>query len=93
LFKKTGMGDMVFTLPTSVTRIQIQGKYSGNSSTFIVSIDGSSVVSEAIGTSQYPTDFDGTYLTKGGTVEITRASGVEWTFTEVVAAIPCAVTI
>jgi hypothetical protein len=84
LFSKTGTGDTVFTIPANVTRIRIQGSYSGTSSTFFVDIAGKSVVAELVGTSYDPMNFDGTYLlTGGGTVEITSSSGVAWTFTEV----------
>jgi hypothetical protein len=86
LFTKSGSGDTVFDIPTRVTRIRIQGTYSGTSSHFYVDIAGKSVVIDSIGTSHNPVTFDGTYLlTGGGTVEITSSSGVSWTFTEVAA--------
>lgn len=84
LFAKSGTGDMVFDLPTSVTRIRIQGSFTGNSSNFMVKIAGKTVVNAIIGASQNPTTSDGTYLlTGGGKVEITSSSGVAWTFTQV----------
>jgi hypothetical protein len=86
LFTKSGSGDTVFDIPARVTRIRIQGTFTGVSSNFFVDIAGKSVVIETIGTSQNPVAFDATYLlTGGGTVEITSSSGVAWTFTEVAA--------
>jgi len=85
-FSKTGTGDMVFEIPASVTRIRIQGSYADNSSFFVVKVAGSLLVNELIGTDWSSTTFDGTYLvTGGGTVEITKSSGVDWTITQVVA--------
>lgn len=84
LYKKEGVGDTVFELPACVTRIRIQATFNGNSSNFIVDIDGKSKVNKLIGTFWPSVNFDGTYLlTGGGTVEITSSSGVTWTFTEV----------
>lgn len=84
LFSITGTGDTVFEIPTKVTRIRIQGSFSGTSSNFIVQIAGKGVVNEIIGTSRNPVNFDGTYLlVGGGTVEITQSAGVNWTFTEI----------
>jgi hypothetical protein len=84
LYVKTGTGDTVFTIPTAVTRIRIQGTFAGYVSNFFVKVAGSSLVIETIGTSKSPAFFDGTYLVTGGsTVEITNSSGVAWTFTEV----------
>jgi hypothetical protein len=83
-FSASGSGDTVFEMPTTVKKIHIHGHYSGSSSNFIVHIAGDHVVNEIIGTccGNVP-DFDGTYLTSGGTVEILFSSGVQWTFTEV----------
>ena len=84
LFTKSGTGDTVFELPANVTRIRIQGTYTANSSNFIVKIAGSNIVNEILGNAQNAVAFDGVYLLAGGgTVEITKSSGVSWTFTEV----------
>ncbi len=83
LFTNSGTGNMVFTMPTSVSRIHIVGAYPGASSNFVVSIGGQNVINEMIGTSQTPMVSDGVYLTTGGLVQITLSSGVAWTFTEV----------
>jgi len=73
-------------MPADVTRIRIQGSFAGNGSNFIVRISGTLRVNETIGTSLSPSAFDGTYLVTGGsTVEITSSSGVNWTFTQVIA--------
>lgn len=74
----------MFEIPAHVTKIRIQGNYSGTISNFFVDIAGKSVVITSLGTSSNATTFDGTYLlTGGGTVEITSSAGVAWTFTEV----------
>jgi hypothetical protein len=82
LFTRTGTGDTVFDMPTTVSRIRITGTYRSNSSNFIVRIGGRLVVNELLGTFWGPTVFDGTYVTSGGVVEITNSSGVAWTFVE-----------
>ena len=83
-FSKTGTGDTVFDLPSSVTRIQIQATYNGNSSNFIVHIAGNLIVNELLGSSYKSVNSDGTYLLiGGGTVEVTNSSGVLWTFTAI----------
>lgn len=83
LFKMTGSGDNVFTIPTSVSKIKIVADYPGFSSNFIVHIAGNGVVNELMGTGWNETHFEGTYLTGGGTAEILHSSGVAWSFTEV----------
>jgi hypothetical protein len=83
VFSASGVGDNVFTIPATVSRIRIMARYTGNSSNFVVRIAGSLVVNELIGTFWGTTTFDGTYLTSGGTTAITNSSGVSWTFTEV----------
>jgi hypothetical protein len=83
LFTHGGTGDTVFDMPTTVSRVRIQGSYAGNSSNFIVRISGSLKVNELLGTAWNAPTFDGTYLTSGGTVEITNSSGVTWSFTEI----------
>ena len=84
LFTISGSGDNVFDMPTSVTRVKITGDYPSRSTNFIVKIGGRLIVNELLGTS-WPNGphFEGTYVTTGGTVEITNSSGVVWTFTEV----------
>lgn len=83
LWTMSGTGDTVFDMPTKVRRVKIVGDYTSYSSNFIVKIAGSLVVNELIGTGWGTTHFEGTYLTSGGTVQITNSSGVRWTFTEV----------
>ena len=83
LFGRSGSGDTVFDMPTHVRRIRIQGRYTRNSSNFVVYIAGRLVVNELLGTGWDATTFDGTYTTQGGVTEIKLSSGVQWTFTEV----------
>jgi len=82
-FSRSGTGDTVFDLPTSVTRVRINATYTGFSSNFVVKIAGRLIVNELLGRAWPSTTFDGTYLTSGGVVEITISSGVSWTFTQV----------
>jgi hypothetical protein len=83
LFAHSGVGDTVFDIPSTVTRVRIIADYGGFTSNFIVRIAGSLVVNELIGTGWGTTHFDGTYLIHGGTAQITNSSGVHWLFTEV----------
>lgn len=83
LFTRTGVGDTVFDVPTSVRRILIQATYPGRTTNFIVRIGGRLVVNELLGTAWPSSSFEGTYVTTGGVAEITNSSGVTWTFTEV----------
>lgn len=83
LFTRSGTGDTVFDMPLSVGRIKITGRYTANSSNFIVHIGGNHVVNELLGTFWSSTTFEGTYVTTGGVVEILSSSGVQWSFTEV----------
>jgi hypothetical protein len=83
LWKASGKGDSVFDMPTTVRRVLITAHYTGYSSNFIVHIAGDHIVNELVGTGWNAVDFSGTYVTAGGVVEITKSSGVNWTFTEV----------
>lgn len=84
VFSKSGTGDTVFDIPSYVTRVRITGRYTANSSNFILRISGRLIVNELLGTAWGQTLYDGTLLTGGGTVvEITNSSGVQWTLTEV----------
>jgi len=83
LWTKTGVGDTVFDMPTTISRVKITGDYTSHSSNFIVHIGGHYVVNELLGTSWGQTHFEGTYLTTGGVTEILSSSGVSWSFTEV----------
>ena len=83
-YSKSGTGDDVFELPARSMKIRVQAETSGSTSTFFVDVAGKSLIIEIIGSSQTPTAFDGTYLLQnGGVVEITKSSGVKWSFTEV----------
>jgi len=82
LYTRSGSGDTVFDIPTTVTRITITGRCSCSSTNFIVRIGGRLVVNELLGTSWGTQTFSGTYVTVGGVTEITNSSAVSWTFTE-----------
>ena len=81
----SGAGDNVFDMPTYIRRVRIDGFYGGRCQNFVVRIAGRLVVNEILGNCSVALgrDFTGTYVTSGGVVEITNASGVQWTFTEV----------
>lgn len=86
IFTRSGIGADVFDLPSGVSRVRIEGTYSGFCENFIIHIGGSSIVNEILGTcsSASGTSFSGTFLTPTGrTVEIKNATGISWTFTEV----------
>jgi hypothetical protein len=83
VFTRSGTGAAVFELPTTVSRVAITGAYPDFVSNFIVTIAGRLIVNELMGTGFNQPTFTGTYLTSGGTVEITRATGIIWTFIEV----------
>jgi hypothetical protein len=86
LFARSGSGNTVFDMPTTVSRIRVTGDYSGRCQNFIVHIGGRSIVNEILGTCSVATTgshYDAIALTIGGVVEIIDASGVNWTFTEV----------
>lgn len=85
LWSKSGAGDSVFDMPTYVSRVRVIGTYTGFSSNFIVTVGGSLLVNELLGTGWGTTTYDGTLLTTGGVVEITNSSGVSWSFTQVLA--------
>jgi hypothetical protein len=82
IFVMAGVGNTVFNMPTYVSRVRIQGSYTGYSSNLIIKVGGKLVVNELIGTGWGPTTYDGTHLVSGGTTEITNSSGVSWSFTE-----------
>ena len=79
----SGQGDMVFDMPTYVSRVRIIGTYTGWGSNFIVWVGGDLLVNVILGTGWGTTRYDGTLLTTGGVVSITNSSGVSWSFTEV----------
>lgn len=86
IFSRSGTGDTVFDIPSHVTRVRIQATYPGFCQNFAVQIAGRLVVNVILGTCSVADAriFDGTYLiTGGGTVQITIATGVNWTVSEV----------
>lgn len=83
LWSNSGVGDSVFTMPTTVSRVRITAQYTGYGSGFIVQINGKRIVNEIMGTGWNLTSFEGTYDTTGGSVNIYYSGDVAWWFTEV----------
>lgn len=84
LWTSSGTGNTVLDMPTYVQRVTITGKFSGNSSNFIIWIGQNLIVNELLGTLWGPTTYTGTHVTNGGgVVRIENSSQVAWTFTEV----------
>lgn len=81
LWTMSGSGNTVFTMPTYIRRVRIQGTWNRTStSNFIVRIGGSTVLNEILRDS---ITYDGIHLTTGGVVEITLSGQIAWAFTEV----------
>jgi hypothetical protein len=86
IFKASGVGDNVFTLPSYVARVRVDATYPSSCQNFIVHLNGRGLINVIIGTCSVAdtrSPFSGTYATTGGgTVEIVSSTGVAWTFTE-----------
>jgi hypothetical protein len=87
LFTRSGVGDTVFDMPTTVARVRVQAAPTTSCQNFIVRIDGRpSIINVILGTCSVADarTLDSIYLTGGGgVVQITSSTGVQWTFTEV----------
>jgi hypothetical protein len=85
LFSRSGVGDSVFDMPTTVSRVRIQATPSTSCQNFAVQIAGRLIVNVILGTCSVADSrtHDGTYLTSGGVTQVTISSGVSWTFTEI----------
>lgn len=81
MWTMSGTGNTVFDMPTSVSRVRIQGTWTQqDTSNFIVYVRGRLVVNEVLRTS---ITYDGTHLvTGGGLVEIVSSNQIRWTFTQ-----------
>jgi HYDIN/CFA65/VesB-like, Ig-like domain len=83
-FSRSGVGNTVFDMPTSVRRVHITGRYDQRCENFIIYIGGRLIVNEILGTCSVgsgPT-YSGEHLVSGGVVEITGSNGVSWTIQE-----------
>lgn len=80
-FSRSGVGNTVFDMPRTVSRVRIQGQWNRTSnSNFIVRVGGQLLVNEILRDS---ITYDGIHLTTGGVVEIISSSNISWTFTDV----------
>ena len=84
LFTRSGAGNDVFDLPATVTRVRVNGRWTGTgTATFTVRIAGRTVVNENLRTAG---TYEGVHLGResgGGVVEVLNAANITWTFTEV----------
>lgn len=82
LFTRSGSGNTVFDLPSTVSRLRIQGRWQQrDTSNFIVHLNGRSLVNEILRTSL---TYDGIHVTTGGgVIEVVSSGAIDWTFTEV----------
>lgn len=85
LFSRSGVGDSVFDMPTTVSRVRITASPSTSCQNFVVKVAGRLIVNVILGTCSVADTrtHDGTYLVSGGVTEVQISSGVSWTFTEV----------
>lgn len=79
----SGVGNTVFDMPRTVSRVRITGTYRASGSNFIVWVGGRLVVNEIIGVGRPggPT-YTGVHAVTGGEVRIENSRDVEWTFME-----------
>jgi len=84
LFTRSGTGNDTFTLPGTVTRMHISGRWSGTGSpTFTVRLAGRAIVNENLRTT---TTYEGVHpaaANGGGIVDVLNSPNVAWTLTEV----------
>lgn len=90
----SGVGNAVFSMPASITRVRIVGEYTGQSSFFVVHVGECAIVEDRLGTAPdlFRTRSDATYLvtpagnpppaTSDRRVEILDSPGVSWSITE-----------
>lgn len=84
-FSRSGTGDQVFDVPTSVSRVRVQATYGGDCQNFAIKIQGRLVVNTVLGSCPVASgrSFDGTYTTTGGVGEVVSSTGVQWVISEV----------
>ena len=79
-WSQNGQGNTVFTMPTYLTRVRINGTWNRTqTSNFIVYIGGKLTVNEILRDS---ITYQGIHVTTGGVVEIVNSNQIAWTFTE-----------
>lgn len=87
-FSRSGVGDSVFDIPRTVTRLRIIGTYNGFCQNFAVRVNGRLLVNEILGSCSVATvgrRYEGTHLLSpgGGVAEVVISSGVTWEFFQV----------
>jgi hypothetical protein len=79
LYSRSGTGDDVFTLPTTVDIVRVTGTFAGSSQSFIVQAAGASIINEVIGTAAPSATHEGVYwVSPGAQVQISNSAGVDW---------------
>jgi len=84
LFTRSGTGNDTFTLPETVTRMNISGRWSGSGSpTFSVRLAGRVIVNQNLRTTTTYEAVHPAAANGGGLVEVINSPSVAWTVTEV----------
>ena len=74
---------MVLDNPAAVTRVRITAQYDGWTQNFLVICGQAFTVLEFLGTDERSVHYEGTHRMDCSEVEISEATGVRWSFTEV----------
>lgn len=84
-WSRTGAGNLVFDMPSRVSRVQITGTFNGACQNFVVRVSQNLVVNEILGTCTIGigSRYSGVHQVSGGTTEVTNSTGVLWTFEEI----------
>ena len=80
---REGTGAMVLDKPAAVTRVRITAQYDGWTQSFVVICGEAFTVLEFLGTDERSVHYEGTHRMGCSEVEISEATDVRWSFTEV----------
>lgn len=82
-WSRSGVGNTVFDMPSTVRRVRIIGTYTARGSNFVVWVGGRLIVNEIIGTAYTGgTRYEGLHSVTGGQVDITNSRDVVWSITQ-----------
>lgn len=86
IFTRTGTGNQVFDMPSSVSRVHVTARITNNSNcqNFIMRRNSLSFVNVILGTCSVADSqtYDGTHQVSGGVIDTVSSEGVTWTVTE-----------